>query len=131
MAVITGRGIVGRVIGSPSAHASAVQLLIDHAAAAGARLEASGAAGSIAGGFADGMLRLDLVSSMAPVGVGDRVVASGLDGIYPEGFLIGEVRQVVGSGKVREVVVAPAVDFERVGVVLVVLARPGTEARRP
>ena len=124
MAVITGGGIVGRVIGNPSAHAAKVQLLIDRTAAAGALLEASGAAGAVSGGFADGQLRLGLLSSATAVKAGDRVVTSGQDGIFPNGFLIGTVQQVSGSGKSREVVVAPAVNFERIDVVLVVMARP-------
>ncbi len=58
--------------------------------------------------------------------VGDRVVTSGQDGIYPQGFLIGHVSEINGKGKTREIVVVPAVDFSHIEVVLVVLARPGT-----
>jgi rod shape-determining protein MreC len=130
MAVINGRGIVGRVIGRPTAHAAAVQLLIDRSAAAGAMLEASRAAGSVTGGFADGHLRLGLISSATPVAIGERVVASGQDGIFPHGFLIGQVQQIAGTGKAREIVVAPAVDFERLDVVLIVLARPAVAGER-
>ena len=36
MAVISPRGIVGRVVGNPASHASRVQLLVDRSAAAGA-----------------------------------------------------------------------------------------------
>lgn len=132
MAVINGRGIVGRVIGTPSASASVVQLLIDRTASAGAMLDATGSAGSTAGGFADGHLRLGLISSATSVNVGERVVASGQDGIFPHGFLIGQVQQVNGAGKLREILVAPAVTFERLDVVLIVLARPAaTGERRP
>lgn len=130
MAVINGRGVVGRVIGSPSARAATVQLLIDHAATAGAMLEASGTDGSVAGGFADGHLRVGLISSATPVSIGERVLASGQDGIYPHGFLIGQVLQINGTGKAREIVVAPAVRFDRLNVVLVVLARPAAVAGR-
>jgi rod shape-determining protein MreC len=131
MAVINGRGVVGRVIGRPAAHAATVQLLIDKAAAAGAWLEKSGAAGLITGGFADNSLRLGLLSSAANVAVGERVVASGQDGIFPQGFLIGTVTQINGSGKTREVVVSPAVNFERLDVVLVVLAKPASATPAP
>ncbi len=124
MAVINGRGVVGRVIGSPSAHAATVQLLADHAASAGAILEGSGTAGSVAGGFADGSFRLSLISSATPIAPGERVLTSGQDGIYPRGFLVGQVRQINGTGKAREIVVGPAVDFARLDVVLIVLARP-------
>jgi rod shape-determining protein MreC len=124
MGVINGRGVVGRVIANPSRSACAVQLLIDRTAAAGATLESSGTNGLVTGGFADGNLRMTLVSSAATLAVGDRVVTSGQDGFYPSGFLIGRVAQINGAGKAREIVVAPAVDFGRLDVVLIVLATP-------
>lgn len=124
MAVTTGRGIVGRVIGQPSAHAAIVQLLVGRNAAAGAVLEKSGAGGIVSGGFADGLLRLELVSGLVHVDAGERIVTSGQDGIYPQGFLIGEVSRVEGAGANREIVVQPAVDFSHIPVVLVVIARP-------
>jgi rod shape-determining protein MreC len=60
--------------------------------------------------------------------VGDRVVTSGQDGIFPQGFLLGQVSQINGAGKAREIVVAPAVDFARLNVVLIVLAKPAQSA---
>jgi len=123
-AVINGRGVVGRVIGQPTSNASLVQLLAGKSAAAGAVIEKSGAAGLVAGGFADGDLRLDLVSSVADIAPGDRIVTSGQDGIYPAGFLIGHVAAVKGTGKGREITVTPSVDFSHIDIVLVILARP-------
>jgi len=123
MAVISGKGVVGRVIGEPATHAAVVQLLVGKSANTGAVIEKSGVAGLVAGGFADGQLRLDLVSSAANLAVGDRIVTSGQDGFYPPGFLIGHVSQVIGVGKGREIVVAPAVDFSHINVVLVILTR--------
>lgn len=128
MAVTNGRGIVGRVIGQPAAHASIVQLLIGRNAAAGAVLERSGAGGIAAGGFADGLLRLELIPQLVSVDAGERVVTSGQDGIYPQGFLIGLVDRIEGSGARREIVVRPAVDFSHIDVVLVVLARSAAPA---
>lgn len=124
MAVISGRGVVGRIIGQPSSHAAVVQLLVGKSANTGAMLEKSGAAGVAVGGFSDGYLRFELVSSAAEVTAGDRIVTSGQDGIYPQGFLIGQVHQVIGTSNTREIVIAPSVDYSHVDVVLVVLARP-------
>ena len=126
MAVINLRGVVGRVIGQPAAHAATVQLLADRSANAGAVLEASGVAGNVSGGHADGQFRLELVSSAATIAVGERVVTSGHDGIFAQGFLLGTVAQVNGTGKNREIVIAPAVNFSRVDVVLILLARPAS-----
>ena len=124
MSVINGRGVIGRVIASPSRSACAVQLLIDRTAAAGATLEGSGTNGLVAGGFTDGYLRMTLVSSAVTIAVGEKVLTSGQDGMYPSGFTIGHVVQINGTGKNREIVVEPAVDFARLDVVLIVLATP-------
>jgi rod shape-determining protein MreC len=131
MAVISGEGVVGRIMGKPTARAAVVQLIIGKGANTGAFIEKSGAAGLAVGGFADGYLRLDLVSSGAQLAPGDRVVTSGQDGIYPQGFLLGTVHQVNGVGKAREILVAPAVDHSHIDVVLVVLARPELPAPDP
>lgn len=128
MAVISGAGVVGRVSGQPSAHAARVQLLNGKSANTGAMIEKTGDAGLAAGGYADGLLRLQLLTSGVNVAPGDRIVTSGQDEIYPQGFLIGHVREVVGAGKAREVIVAPAVNFSHVSVVLVVLAKPAQSA---
>ena len=124
MAVIAGAGVVGRVIGQPTAHAARVQLIVGKSANTGAMVEKTGDAGLAAGGFADGLLRLELLSSGANVAVGDPIVTSGQDGIYPKGFVIGQVTAVNGSGKSREIVITPAVNFSHVDIVLVVLSRP-------
>jgi rod shape-determining protein MreC len=128
MAVISGAGVVGRVIGQPTAHAALVQLIIGKSANTGAMVEKTNDAGLAAGGFADGLLRLELLSSGASVAVGDRIVTSGQDGIYPSGFVIGHVTAVNGTGKSREVLIAPAVNFSHIEIVLVVLARPAQPA---
>ena len=127
MAVIAPGGIVGRIVGRPAAHASRVQLLIDRNAAAGAFTERSHAGGMVVGADRDPPLVMDLVSNMADVKPGDVVVASGVDGIYPKGFVIGRVETSDrGAGLYRNITVRPAVDFSSVEEVLVVLvpARP-------
>jgi rod shape-determining protein MreC len=124
MAVIAGGGVVGRIIGRPAAHWSRVQLLIGRDAGAGAVLEKSGQGGFLAGGFGDRLYRLELLSSLTPVEVGERVVTSGQDGLYPRGYTLGTVEAVEGEGKDRVIKVRPSVDFSHIEIVLVVLALP-------
>ncbi|HEY6360105.1 MAG TPA: rod shape-determining protein MreC [Vicinamibacterales bacterium] len=120
MAVISPSGVVGRVI-LPTARASKLQLLIDRNAAAGAIVERSRAQG-VAIGTGTDRLRLDYVSGTADVQVGDRVVTSGIDGIYPKGFVIGQIESVQrGAGEFSGIVLRPAVDFSGLESVLVVL----------
>ena len=97
MAVIAPAGVVGRII-MPSARASKVQLLIDRNAAAGALVERSRAQGVVEGTGAD-VLRMNYVSGVADVKVGDRVVTSGIDGIYPKGFVIGQIESIRAGGR--------------------------------
>jgi len=123
MAVISPRGVVGRVI-VPSARAAKVQLLIDLNAAAGALVERSRAQGVVVGTGSD-MLKLDYVSGSAEIQTGDIVTTSGIDGIYPKGFVIGRVEKVERSGGAYgAITVRPAVDFSMLEEVLVVLTPP-------
>lgn len=124
MAVIGGRGVVGRIIGTPTESAARVQLLIGRTAAAAAMLEKSGAGAIVRGGAGDGLLTLDMVQGNAAIDIGERVLTSGQDGIYPQGYTIGVVERVEGTGKAREITVRPAVDFSHIEVVLVLLVRP-------
>jgi rod shape-determining protein MreC len=125
MAVIAPGGIVGRIIGPVARHAARVQLIIDRNAAAGALTERTRAGGMIVGAEANPPLRLELVSNLADVKAGDSVVASGVDGIYPKGYLIGRVELTErGSSLYRTITVRPGVDFSSLEEVLVVMVPP-------
>jgi rod shape-determining protein MreC len=119
MAVIASRGVVGRVVVA-GARAAKVQLLIDRNAAAGALVERSRAQGLVVG-LGDGRLRFDYTSELSDVVVGDTIVTSGIDGIFPKGFVIGQVAAVEKvSGTYRDIIVEPAVDVARLEEVLIV-----------
>jgi len=128
MAVIAPAGVVGRIV-IPSTRAAKVQLLIDRNAAAGAVVERSRAQGVVTGS-GENRLRMDYVSEVADVIVGDMVVTSGIDGIYPKGYVIGQVESVEKSGTAyKTITVRPAGDFTSLEEVLVVLTpTPAREA---
>lgn len=120
MAVISAAGVVGRIV-VPSGRASKVQMLVDRNAAAGALVERSRAQGVVVG-RGDARLQMEYVSEIADVVVGDIIVTSGIDGIYPKGFVIGRVESIQKSGTAyKQIIVAPAVDFTGLENVLVVL----------
>ncbi len=134
MAVIAPAGIVGRIIGRPAAHAARVQLLIDRYAAAGAVTERTRAGGMVAGADKEPGLTMDLVSNLADVKPGDVVVASGVDGIYPQGFRIGEVAiSERGAQLYRTIAVRPGVNFSNIEEVLIVMvpSRPAVSEAEP
>jgi rod shape-determining protein MreC len=129
MAVIAPAGVVGRII-TPSARAAKVQLLIDRNAAAAAVVERSRAQGVVEG--TGGNLRLEYVSGTADVQVGDRLVTSGIEGIYPKGFVIGRIESIErGVGEFSQIAVRPAVDFSSLEAVLVVLTPASSVADEP
>jgi len=129
MAVIAPAGVVGRVV-VPSARAAKVQLLVDRNAAAGVLIERSRAQGVVLGG-GDNLLRMDYVAEAEDVVVGDVVVTSGIDGIYPKGFVVGQIETVEKSGPAyKRIMVKPAVDFRRLEDVLIVMTpAPARDAR--
>ena len=125
MAVISPLGVVGRVV-TPGARASLVQLLIDRNAAAGVLVERSRAQGVVVGTGTDRM-RMLYASGTADITVGDRLVTSGIEGIYPKGFVVGEIESIqrVG-GEYTEIAVLPAVEFSALETVLVALTGTGS-----
>jgi rod shape-determining protein MreC len=120
MSVIAPAGVVGRLV-VPSLRSAKVQLLIDRNAAAGAIIERTRAQGVVVGS-GDDRLRLDYVSEVSEVVAGDVVMTSGIDGIYPKGFIIGRIESVErAGGAYKRIVIKPAVDFSALEEVLVVL----------
>jgi rod shape-determining protein MreC len=130
MAVIAPAGVVGRVVVA-GPRASRVQLLVDRNAAAGALIERSRAQGVVVGA-PDDRLRLEYVSETSDVAVGDLVVTSGIDGIYPKGFIIGKVDAVEKNGPAyRAISIQPAVNFSSLEDVLVVTSVPTPQSAVP
>jgi rod shape-determining protein MreC len=130
MAVIAPQGVVGRVLDQVAPRAARVQLLVDRNAGAAAVVERSRAGGVVVGAPQGSGLRLEYVSAAADVRVGDIVVSSGQDGIYPKGFVIGTVVEIErGGGGYTSIQVRPAVDFSSLEEVLVVLDPPAAAVR--
>jgi len=128
MAVIGPGGVVGRIFREPTPHASLVQLLIGHSAAAGAvieRIQAGGIAVGLGAGE-DPPINLNFINKSYEPAAGDMVVTSGQDGIFPAGFPIGKVERVErGGGPVfKTIAIRPAVNFSHLSLVLVLLDPP-------
>jgi len=119
MAVIAPAGIVGRVV-LPTPRAAKVQLIIDRNAAAAGLVERTRAQGVVVGTGGD-RLRFEYLPGTADLKTGDRVVTSGIDGIYPKGFVIGQIESIERSaGEFSTVLIRPAVNLSALETVLVV-----------
>jgi rod shape-determining protein MreC len=123
--VVSPTGVVGRVF-AVGPRAARVQVLLDRDGGAGVLVERSRVPGVVSGqvsGAESGAddLVLRYVPERADVVVGDVVVTSGLDQVYPKGLVVGRVRFVgKGSGLFRDIRVEPSARFDRLEEVLVV-----------
>jgi rod shape-determining protein MreC len=96
MPVVTGGAIVGRVV-SLSPWTAQVMLITDEQAAAGAvvgQLGESNALGPVRGMGQRGVAEMRFVSGLEKVEVGDHVLTTGQDGIFPAGLSVGDVIEV-------------------------------------
>jgi rod shape-determining protein MreC len=130
--VISASGVVGRVV-AVGRHAAKVQLLLDRDSGVGVRIERSRVGGVITGqvGFSDSGtydVLMRYVPLTADVAVGDVVVTSGEDQLFPRGLLVGHVSKVGrATGLFRDITVTPSAGFERLEEVMVVRAsKPDT-----
>ena len=110
--VVIPEGVVGVVV-EASARYAKVLLLIDPNSAVDSLVQTTRARGIVKGGGA-GVCVFDYVLRKHSVSVGDTVVSSGLDGVFPKGLRVGRVSEIVrqNAGIFQKVSVTPYVDFE-------------------
>jgi rod shape-determining protein MreC len=132
MVVMSGAGVVGQTMES-SLHFSKVLLLSDYNSAVAALIQRNRAR-AILKGAGEGRCYLAYVEKVVDVEVGDRIITSGTDRIFPKGLLVGKVSSVT-EGSISDlfhvIAVTPAVDLKRVEeVVILVTNQPFVESRR-
>lgn len=122
MPVGNGVGVVGRIV-AVSSNTSSVLLINDPTSSIGAMLQTSRATGLLEGWLKQDNLRLNYIESLKEdsISKGDRVITSGLDGVFPKGLLLGEVSEVreIPGELFKEVLVRPAVDLSVLETVVV------------
>ena len=119
--MIVAEGIVGQV-SNVASHYAKVFLITDRNSAVDALVQRNRARGVINGNLSDQCF-LKHTLRKYDINVGDAVVSSGVDGVFPKGLRIGNVSKVVkhDSRIFQEITVAPYVDFEKLEEVFVVL----------
>lgn len=120
MAVIHPAGVVGQVV-SVSATGAKVLLVSDHSSGVDVLMH-EGRARGVVEGAGERVCELKFVTKDVDVRVGDTVITSGMDGVYPKGILVGRVSEIGRSvaGLFQPIEVRPAVDFSRLEEVLIV-----------
>jgi len=112
--VIDERGVVGQVT---RVHTllSEITLLTDKDQAIPVQVARNGLRAVAFGGGASGLLELRYLAANAEIVNGDRLVTSGIDGIYPQGLAVGTVTRVErdATNTFAHVLCEPAAGIER------------------
>lgn len=120
--VVVPDGIVGMVIDA-SGHFSKILLLTDPNSAVDALVQKTRVRG-IVKGSGKNICTFDYALRKFDVDVGDVVVSSGLDGVFPKGLKVGRISDVtrMDAGIFQHIEVAPDVDFDILEEVFIVTA---------
>lgn len=126
MPVVTPQGLVGSVV-SVYGNVAKVNMVLDPRSAVGALVQRpeSRVAAIVEGNSATPLTpKMVNIARDADVIKGDKIITSGFGGIYPKGLLIGEVVDLVNEegGLLKYAVLNPAVDFDRLEEVSVIVA---------
>ncbi len=128
MTVMNHYGLIGRV-SSVLSGSCEVLLLPDHESAVGARVKSTREAlGVVEGdGTSTGNLQMIHLQHDANISVGDEIITSGLDAVYPEGIPIGEVIEIVNdsNGLTKTAYITPYVNFFQLEEVFIMMNSGG------
>ena len=127
MGVITPDGVVGKVIESYRDTAQ-VQLLTDKYSGVGAMLAESRIQSPV-GGTGEPLLSMKYIPTDDTVSVGEHVVTSGMDRIFPRDLPVGIVTEIKTGRPFQQVRVRPAANLQRLEEVIVLLTLHPLEKR--
>ena len=121
LAVVTNSGVIGQIIYA-GPNTSKVLLTIDSRSAVDSIFQDSRVSGVVVGTGKE-RCQIKYVPNTAVIKVGDRVLSSGLGGIFPKGLFIGTVFQVVKKkqGLFQEITLTLGSDLSKLEEVLVLL----------
>lgn len=125
MAIVTNQGLVGRVTEVKDSW-SKVRTIVDGKSAVSGIIQRNRDNGLLKGnnslGEEDGMCRMIYIPEDSNISPGDKVLTSGIGGIFPKGIYIGEVEKVIKDKRdlYKTAIIRPEVDFQRLEEVLVV-----------
>ncbi len=131
MPVVNADGLVGR-ISEVGATWSKVIALIDSSMNVSVMVERTRDSGMVRGllqaGNSSDTLELYYLPSDSDLMPGDKIVTSGIGGLYPKGLIVGDVTEVSRSSDTQSnAVVRPSVDFRHIEELMVVVGMPTAE----
>ena len=118
---MTDAGVIGHII-QASAKASKVLLITDSRSAVDSLFQETRNTG-VTVGTGQGVCKMKFVPTWADVNIGDKVISSGLGGIFPKGLMVGVVVDVVKKKEdlFQDITVAPSADLSQMEEVVVIL----------
>lgn len=117
MGVITPDGVVGKVV-ETYPNTAQVLLLTDKESGVGAMM-ADSRIQSPVGGQGEPLLAMKYVPNDDAVNVGERVITSGMDRIFPRDLPVGTVAEIKSGNPFKQIRIKPAANLERLEEVLV------------
>ncbi len=122
LAVVDGHGLVGKIQSVTEGY-SDVRLIVDGRNAVDVVIQRSRARGIVRGRGDDTTCSVDYLVRTSDVKLHDKVVTSGMGGIYPKGLLVGTISMVTSpaAGVFRQAELQPVVAFQKLEDVMVVL----------
>jgi len=118
LAVLTPAGVVGKTI-AVFPRTAQVLLITDSSSGVACLLERSRIQG-ILKGRSHNLCQLQYVMNEEQIPVGETLISSGLDQIYPKGLPVGTVVQTGDGNIYKQIIVKPAVALNRLETVLVI-----------
>lgn len=124
MPIITETGLIGHITEVGATWSKAV-VITETASAVGGYIERSGALGVVEGTYelrTDGLCRMVYIEADSDIRIGDKVITSGIGGIYPRGLLIGRVSavEVDENSRTLTATIEPAAELDSVSKVMIV-----------
>src|SRR5271165_6287798 len=125
MAVITPDGAVGKVIEVYRDNAQ-ILLLTDREGGAGAMLIESRIQSPV-GGTGEPLLNMKYVANDDKVNIGEKVVTSGMDKIFPRDIPVGTVQEIKPGNPFKSIWLRPAARLERLEEVIILLTQESVD----
>ena len=124
MPIITEAGLVGYITEVGATWSKAV-VLTETATAVGGYIERSGALGVVEGTYelrTDGLCRMVYIEAESDIRIGDKVITSGIGGVYPRGLLVGRVIaiEVDEASRTLTAIIEPAADLDSISKIMIV-----------
>jgi rod shape-determining protein MreC len=124
MPIITEEGLVGHITEVGATWSKAV-LLTETASAVGGFVERSGVLGVVEGTYelrTEGVCRMVYIEPDSDIRVGDKVVSSGIGGVYPRGLMIGKITRIEmdEASRTLTATIEPAADLDSVAKLMII-----------